>query len=116
MEQTFNFQPGQIYALKSRMTSAIARPLTSINRSSTFRISTSGPTIGFQEVADLERNPENPEDVYSHSYEPWKFDRDFVLVSMPIKNPMFLRSESAIFQLAQNDVMDVYKLIEELGI
>lgn len=108
-------QPGQIYAHKPRLLAAVTRPIGGTSRSLLFKVSkaTSSDTI-FQELSDLLEHPGSEENVHVHNYEHWKFHRDFSLVSMPIKDPMFLRLESAIFQLAQNDVMDVYNLIEEL--
>lgn len=108
-------QPGQIYAHKPRLLAAVARPIGGTSRSLLFKVSkaTSSDT-SFQELSDLLEHPGSEENVHVHTYEHWKFHRDFALVSMPLKDPKFLMLESAIFQLAQNEVMDVYNLIEEL--
>lgn len=108
-------QPGQIYAHKPRMLAAVTRPIGGTSRNLLFKVSkaTSSDTT-FQELSNLLEHPGFEENVNVHNYEHWKFHRDFALVSMPLKDPKFLMLESAIFQLAQNDVMDVYNLIEEL--
>lgn len=110
-------QPGQIYAHNPRLLAAVARPIGGTSRSLLFKVSALGSsTVRFQELSDLLKHPGSEQNVHLHTYEDWKFHRDFVLVNIPLKNPKFLRLESVIFQLAQNDVMDVYNLIEELGL